>query len=52
MKFSIQGHDVYLYELEEDVKAAIAKGLSGKFAFTPETVEALCEKIRELTAIK
>lgn len=52
MKLSIQGRDVYLYELEDDVKAAQAKGLSGQFAFTPETVAALCEKIRELTAIK
>lgn len=44
----INGEIVSLLELSADVTAAINKGYSGKFAFTPETVKALIEKIEEL----
>ena len=39
------GRIVYLDELREDIKAAKEKGLFGKWAFTPETVEALLDDI-------
>ena len=44
---SIAGHTIELSELKNDVAAAKAKGLSGQFAFTPETVEALIENLEE-----
>ena len=40
--------EVSIDELREDVKSAIDKGLSNKWAFTPETVQGLINKIDEL----
>jgi len=41
----IQGNAVTLLELNADVRAAVEKGLSGKWAFMPETVDALLKRI-------
>ena len=35
-------------ELYEDIEAARKKGLSNTYAFTPETVEALLDKIADM----
>jgi hypothetical protein len=48
IKISIVGNEVPLEDLEADVEAAKTKGYSGQFAFTPETVEGLIDKIYEL----
>ena len=45
MDIFIRGNCVSLEELQDDVVAARAKGLSDKFAFTPETVQALIDKL-------
>jgi hypothetical protein len=44
----IRGQVVTLAEMRADVKAAIAKGLLGRWAFAPETVDALLNKIDTL----
>jgi hypothetical protein len=49
MLLNIAGHDVSLTDIKADVIAAKEKGLAGQFAFTPETVEALVEKLSSLT---
>lgn len=41
----LSSEPVTLDELRADVSAARAKGLSGQFAFTPETVEALLDAL-------
>jgi hypothetical protein len=43
----IAGNEVFIDDLQKDVDAAIAKGLKGEFAFTPETVQGLLDKIVE-----
>lgn len=47
MIFNIRGVDVSIDELKQDVQAAKTKGLSNKWAFTPETVETLLNQIEE-----
>lgn len=44
----INGIDVSTKVLREDIKASIKKGLSGKYAFCPETVKALLDYVEEL----
>ena len=39
------GYNVPLIELQDDVIVAKNKGFRGKFAFTPETVQALLDRI-------
>ncbi len=39
---------ITLDEIQDDVNSAKHKGLSGLFAFTPETVQALIDKLKEL----
>lgn len=48
---SIDGRSVSIEEIIADVDAAIKKGYRGQFAFCPETVLGLCNKIKELTEI-
>jgi len=43
MKIYTHGNEITTEELRADVIAAKAKGLSGRFAFFPETVEALLD---------
>ena len=44
----INGNDVSIQELQDDVKAAFELDYRGKYAFCPETVEALLNYIEEL----
>jgi hypothetical protein len=46
---NIGGVSVSIEELEEDVEASLKKGYSGEYAFTPETVAALLNRIKELS---
>lgn len=48
IEIKISGIYVSLDELKMDVDAAYHKGLQGKFAFCPETVLGLIEKIEDL----
>ncbi len=47
-KIMICGSEVTVDELREDVKAARKRGLSQKWAFTPETVSGLLDAIEQL----
>lgn len=44
----IEGVELDIEDLKADVEAAKEKGLSRQFAFTPETVEGLIDKIEFL----
>ena len=44
---NINGAKVQISSIKADVKAAKKKGLTGNFAFCPETVEGLIEKLEE-----
>ena len=44
---NINGLFVTFAEIRADVRAAQARGMTNKYAFTPETVEALLDYIRE-----
>ena len=46
---NIRGLDVPITDLIADVAAAKKKGLTDQWAFTPETVDGLLEKIQLLT---
>lgn len=48
MKIKIPGFGyVDIQDLQQDVYAAKEKGLSGKFAFTPETVQGLIDSLQK-----
>lgn len=49
MKIEIPGFGpVDIQELKDDVEAAKENGLTEKWAFTPETVQGLIDKVEEL----
>jgi len=44
----INGKDITADEIQKDVIAALKNGYKNKFAFCPETVQSLLDKIEEL----
>ncbi len=51
MTVTIRGRKVTTKELREDAEVAIRNGYENKFAFTPETVFALLDKLDEFERI-